>query len=155
MRSQRACGCRDSDQWIQQLRRHGCWHVACDADQDMMLFVVLLLLWLSLALMLVGILGRAFALTLLWAWFVVPTFGAEPLSLPVAAGLITLTYLVFSPKRDPTNLRVARDRKDEGEEDKSTLRESMQSVSLALLHELATPAFAIALGWVLKQAAGI
>jgi hypothetical protein len=60
---------------------------------------------------------------------------------------------VFSPKRDPTNLRVARGRKDEGEQDESTLRESMQSVGQALLHELATPAFAIALGWVFKQAA--
>lgn len=121
----------------------------------MTLFVWFILLWLSLGLMLLGILGRALALTLLWAWFVVPTFGAEPLSLPIAAGLITLTYLVFSPKRDPTNLRVARGRKDEEEEGNSTLRESMQQVSQALLYELATPGFAIALGWVFKQAAGI
>ena len=123
--------------------------------RNMTILLVILLLWFSLALMLLGILGRAVALTLLWAWFVVPTFGAEPLSLPIAAGLITLTYLVFSPKRDPTNLRVARGRTDEGEQDKSTLRESMQSVGQALLHELATPAFAIALGWVFKQAAGL
>ena len=119
-----------------------------------MLLAAFLMLWLSLALMLLGVLSRAFALTLLWAWFVVPAFGAEPLSLPIAAGLITLTYLMFSSKRDPTSLRLARVRKDEDDEDKSTMREAMQNIKIALLSELATPGFAIALGWLFKQAVG-
>lgn len=120
----------------------------------MMLFVFFILLSLSVGLMVVGVLGRAFALTLLWTWFVVPTFGAEPLSLPVAAGLITLTYLVFAPKRDPGNLRALRQRKETEEEDESSLRESLQQISYGLLHELMIPALAIAIGWMFKQAVG-
>lgn len=121
-----------------------------------MIFAVFILLWLSVGLMVVGVLGRAFALTLLWAWFVVPTFGATPLSLPVAAGLITLTYLVFAPKRDPGNLRTLRQykAKDEEDEDKGPLRESLQQIGYALMHELMTPTLAIAIGWIFKQAVG-
>ena len=119
-----------------------------------MLVAFLLVFLLSVGLMVVGVLGRAFALTFLWAWFVVPTFGAEPLALPVAAGLITLTYLVFAPKRDPGNLRALRQRKETEDEDKTSLRESLQQISYALMHELMTPALAIAIGWLLKQAVG-
>jgi hypothetical protein len=121
---------------------------------NMIILVFFLLLWLSVGLMVVGVLGRAFALTLLWAWFVVPTFGAEPLSLPIAAGLITLTYLVFGPKRDPGNLRALRQGKEKDDEDKTTLRESMQQIGYALSHELMTPALAIVIGWMFKQAVG-
>lgn len=120
----------------------------------MIILVFFLLLWLSVGLMVVGVLGRAFALTLLWAWFVVPTFGAEPLSLPIAAGLITLTYLVFGPKRDPGNLRALRQGKEKDDEDKTTLRESMQQIGYALSRELMTPALAIVIGWMFKQAVG-
>jgi hypothetical protein len=123
--------------------------------RNMMLFAFFILLWLSVGLMVVGVLGRAFALTLLWTWFVVPTFGAEPLSLPVAAGLITLTYLVFTPKRDPGNLRALRQGKEkDDEEDKGSLRESMQEIGYALMRELMTPTLAIAVGWIFKQAVG-
>lgn len=33
---------------------------------------------------------RAWAITLVWAWFIVPGFGAAPLALPVAFGLTIL-----------------------------------------------------------------
>jgi len=33
------------------------------------------------------IIWRAFVLTLLWSWFVVPTFGVDDLSMPVAFGI--------------------------------------------------------------------
>jgi hypothetical protein len=121
----------------------------------MWIIAIALLLWLFLAVILVGIVSQALALTLLWTWFVVPSFGAEPLSLSVAAGLITITYLVFSPKRDLSSLRVrsrGTDRKDE--KDETSLRDTMQRAGYVLLGEVTLPVFAVALGWIFKQAVG-
>ena len=41
-----------------------------------------------------GALWRGYVLFLLWAWFVVPTFGAPTLSIPAAIGVsLIVTYL--------------------------------------------------------------
>ena len=105
--------------------------------------------WLALALMLVSVITRALALTVLWAWFVEPTFGFAPLSLAMAAGLITVVYLVFSSRNYLTALRE-KTRRD-SEKEKSSLRETVQMIGSLLIHELVTPASAVALGWILKQ----
>jgi hypothetical protein len=104
--------------------------------------------WLSLAMMLVSVLTRALALTMLWAWFVEPTFGFAPLSLAMAAGLITVVYLVFSSRNYLTALREKTRRDDK---EKSSLRETVQMIGSLLIHELVTPVSAVALGWVLEQ----
>jgi uncharacterized membrane protein YqjE len=106
--------------------------------------------WLALALLLVSVLTRALALTVLWAWFVEPTFGFAPLSLAMAAGLITVVYLVFSSRNYLAALRE-KTRRD-GEKEKNSLRESVLQIGGLLIHELVTPASALALGWILKQA---
>ena len=52
--------------------------------------------WLSLlvigapALVVLSALWRGYVLSLLWAWFVVPVFGAPPLGIPAALGLSLL-----------------------------------------------------------------
>jgi hypothetical protein len=104
--------------------------------------------WLALALMLVSVLTRALALTVLWAWFVEPTFGFAPLSLAMAAGLITVVYLVFSSRNYLTALREKTRRDDK---EKNSLRETVQSIGALLIHELVTPVSAVALGWILVQ----
>jgi hypothetical protein len=106
--------------------------------------------WLALALMLVSVLTRALALTVLWAWFVEPTFGFAPLPLAMAAGLITVVYLVFSSRNYLTALREKT--RPGSEKEKNSLRETVQAIGSLLLHELVTPASAVALGWILKQA---
>ena len=105
--------------------------------------------WLALALMLVSVLTRALALTVLWAWFVEPTFGFAPLSLAMAAGLITVVYLVFSSRNYMTALREKTRRDTDKEE--TSLRETVQTIGALLIHELVTPVSAVALGWILKQ----
>lgn len=114
------------------------------------LFAFIGYFWLALALLLVSVITRALVLTVLWGWFVEPTFGFAPLSLAMAAGLITVVYLVFSSRNYLVALREKTRRADEKE--KSSLRETVQMIGALLIHELATPASALALGWILKQA---
>jgi len=42
---------------------------------------------------------RGYVLTILWGWFVVHAFGAQPLAIPLAIGLSMLvTFLTHSPQ---------------------------------------------------------
>lgn len=118
------------------------------------LFAFVLYFWLALALMMVGVLTRALALTVLWAWFVEPTFGLAPLSLPVAAGLIVVVYLVFSSRNHLQALRERPRRNGDGDEDRNSVRDSARTLGTLLLHELLTPTTAVVLGWILEQAVG-
>jgi hypothetical protein len=103
--------------------------------------------WLALALMLVSVITRALALTVLWGWFVEPTFGFAPLSLAMAAGLITVVYLVFSSR----NYLIALREKTRRDKEQNSLGETVQVIGSLLIHELVTPASAVALGWIFKQ----
>ena len=108
--------------------------------------------WFVLAIMLVGVLTRALALTVLWTWFVQPTFGVEPLPLPMACGLVLVVYLLMSTKNQLVNLR--KQSQSDDEETKSSMSETAQRMGFLLLYELGTPASALVLGWVFKQVVG-
>lgn len=75
-------------------------------------------------------LWRGYVLSLLWAWFVVPTFGAAPLSIPAALGLSLLVAALTAQ-----HMRM------------STPKDFGYSLSVALLAPPATLLF----GWVIKQ----
>jgi hypothetical protein len=117
------------------------------------LLAFILYFWLALALLVVSVLTRALVLTVLWGWFVEPTFGFAPLSLPMAAGLITVVYLVISSQNFTARLRE-RSRRDAGDEKKGSLAQSVHDVGTVLLNELVTPTTALAFGWLLKQVVG-
>lgn len=117
------------------------------------LLALVLYFWFSLSLMVVSVLTRALVLTVLWGWFVEPTFGLGPLSLPMAAGLIIVVYLVISSQSYVARLRE-RARRDGNEEKKGSLGQAVHDTGTILLHELITPASALALGWLLKQVVG-
>jgi hypothetical protein len=79
-----------------------------------------------LALAPVGIIWGAYALTVLWGWFVVPVFGLDPISMTYAAGLGVLISFAFKsvPDKGP---------------------DMAAAVGITLLY----PAFALAIGWVI------
>lgn len=114
---------------------------------------ILLYFWLALSILLVSVVTRALALTVLWAWFVEPTFGLGRLSLPMAAGLIIVVYLVFSSRNYLTSLRE-KSRRSDGKEEGNSVRDTVQTVGILLAHEVITPVSAVALGWILKQVVG-
>jgi hypothetical protein len=116
----------------------------------MWLIGILVYFWLALAILLVSVISRAMALTVLWAWFVEPTFGLGRLSLPMAAGLIIVVYLVFSSRNYLTALRE-KTRRGSSEDETNSVRDTVQKVGIVLAHEVITPTSAVALGWILKQ----
>ena len=82
-----------------------------------------------------GVIWSGYALTILWAWFIVPTFSLAPLTLPAAIGFaIVAAYLThqYMPKT-----------KQDGSKLDETLR--------ALAHTAFKPAFALVAGWIVKQ----
>ena len=82
-----------------------------------------------------GAIWNGYALTVLWGWFVVPTFGAPMLALAPAIGLaMVASYLThqYMPK-------VAR----EGD--------TWDQIWHAVGHTAMKPALALAIGWVVKQ----
>lgn len=83
----------------------------------------------------IGAIWNGYALTILWGWFVVPTFGAPMLALAPAIGLaMVASYLThqYTPK-------VAR----EGS--------TWEQIGHALSHTAMKPAIALLVGWVVKQ----
>ena len=82
-----------------------------------------------------GVVWSGYALTILWAWFIVPTFGLPALNLPAAIGFaIVAAYLThqYMPKT-----------KQEGGKWDEMLR--------VLAHTAFKPAFALVAGWIVKQ----
>lgn len=59
------------------------------------------LLTTTLLIMVYTVLMNGWALAKLWAWFIVPTFSAPPLSIPAAIGVsLVVSYLTFHAKTD-------------------------------------------------------
>ena len=90
-----------------------------------------------LSLVAIGAVWRGYVLTILWGWFVVPTFGMSPLALVPAIGLsVVVGYLThqYTPK--------AVKPEDDGKWD-----ETVRAIS----HILRQPVFALLVGWVVKQ----
>ena len=56
-----------------------------------------------IAIMVIESVLNAWALTKLWAWFIVPYFGFLPLCIPVAIGIsFIVTFLTYKPNKDDT-----------------------------------------------------
>lgn len=87
------------------------------------------------ALAAVGIVWKGYALTLLWAWFVVPTFGMAPLALAPAIGLATVaSYLTHQYMPKVTK---------EGSQ--------LDQLGHAVGNMVLGPAMALLVGWIVKQ----
>ena len=75
---------------------------------------------------------NGWALTILWRWFVVPTFGAPRLSIPVAIGIsiITgfLTYRAPSPTKDNEEVAI----------------KNLNAALLSIVH----PLICLGIGWI-------
>lgn len=75
-----------------------------------------------------------YALSVLWAWFIVKTFGVPALTIPSAIGLaITVSYLTH---------QIDSDSKNEG---------AGLMLAKGLIIGIAKPAIALATGWVVVQ----
>ena len=74
-------------------------------------------------------------LSLLWAWFFVPSFGLPPLSIPNAIGVaLVVTYMTYQYQPD-------------GKEGKGGIESLASKFGLLALR----PAVALLLGWLVKQ----
>jgi hypothetical protein len=83
----------------------------------------------------VGSVVRGWVLTMLWAWFVVPTFGAQPLEIAPAIGCaLVVSYLTHQP--GPTNESAG----------------NLEDVFGRLIgHTMLVPFIALGFGWIVKQ----
>jgi len=97
--------------------------------------------------MLAGIVVNALVLTVLWGWFVVPTFGLAPLSVPVAGGLVTICVLL---RGEATPTRSEKPEKDDDELDPKELRRTFETIRLGLLRVVLRPIVLLGAGWLLK-----
>ncbi len=106
------------------------------------------IVWLSVAVLAVGIIGRAVALKILWGWFVVPEFGLQPLSLALAAGLTTMTYVLLPNK----SAKSSGNKDDEDDESsKESLTRTLRTSAQSMVFEALVPIIAVTLGWVFKM----
>lgn len=78
-----------------------------------------------------GAIWKAYVLSVLWAWFVVSTFGVPVLSIPVAIGVIMIVRFVQGqPKKNENDV-------DEG-------------LSAAFGKAFLTPLAVLGIGWIVK-----
>jgi len=75
---------------------------------------------------------NGWVLSVLWGWFIVPQFGVDPLSIPVAIGISTVVGMIA--KADTWNL--AKREMD---------NPAIEAVAVAIL----SPLFALAFGWII------
>jgi phosphatidylglycerophosphate synthase len=80
---------------------------------------------------------RGWALSVLWGWFVVPLFGAPPLSIPYAIGLSLLVGFLTTHYDGS----IARE-KD---------REWWESMLGGVVYGIIGPSFALLVGWIVVQ----
>jgi hypothetical protein len=97
--------------------------------------IELTILAATLGLIAVGAIWNGYVLTILWGWFIAPTFGLPALSLATAIGLaLVVSYLThqYLPKCA-----------EEGD--------TWDKLGRAFWHMLMRPAFSLLIGWVVKQ----
>jgi hypothetical protein len=81
-----------------------------------------------------GIIWSGYALTILWEWFIVSTFGIASLTIPVAVGIaIIINYLTKGYS---------------GNEPEDT-RTSEEKIIFSIVVAVLKPAFALLFGWVI------
>ncbi len=89
------------------------------------------------ALIVAGIIFQGYVLSVLWGWFIVPTFGAPALGLVPAIGIsIVVIYLVYWPDQH---------RKDREE---TTMDTEIMRAGMAILLK---PAAALLAGWIVQM----
>jgi len=88
-----------------------------------------------LALLVIGAVWKGYILTVLWDWFMVPTFGLSPLALAPAMGLILLVSFLTHQS-------------DAVKEPEGT---SYEKTVKAISYTLLLPAMVLGCGWVVKQ----
>ena len=88
-----------------------------------------------LGLMVLSSMWKGYVLTVLWAWFVVPTFGLPALAVAPAIGL-SLLVSFLTHQGDAIK-----------EPEGSSLERTSKAVSLALV----MPALVLGIGWVVRQ----
>ena len=88
------------------------------------------------ALMMAGLVlvWRAFAVTVLWAWFIVPLFALPPLSVAGAVGIMGVVALLVPNRADKTDLKDL----------------PMEKVAGMAVTAAQFPAVALLVGWVAK-----
>lgn len=97
------------------------------------MIAVLVLVYLFVLIPL-GVMWSGFALSKLWAWFLVPALGVPQLSIPAAIGLaLVVSYMTYQN----TN----------ADEDKDTTERVINAALMLALK----PAIALGLGWVVAQ----
>lgn len=80
----------------------------------------------------IGAVWSGFVLSVLWGWFVVPTFGAPILNIPAAIGIAGIvSYLTRSSHKEKT--------KDDGD--------PLGRAIIAIGEMLLLPAFSLSFGW--------
>ena len=90
-----------------------------------------------LGLAVIGAIWSGYVLTILWAWFVVPTFGLPPLALAPAIGLaVVVSYLTHQYHPKPAKPD------DDGKWDET---------ARVIAHMVFRPAIALLVGWIVKQ----
>lgn len=77
-----------------------------------------------------GPVAYGYALSVMWAWFVVPTFGLPALSIPLAVGLAMTVRMVTNQSETSRN---------DGDE---------HPVAKAIAYGLLAPMFGLFLGWI-------
>jgi membrane protein implicated in regulation of membrane protease activity len=89
----------------------------------------------TMGLLALGAIWSGYVLTILWAWFIVPTFGLPPLALAPAIGLaVVASYLTHQYMPKVTK---------EGDK--------WDQMGHAFGHMALKPAMALLIGWITKQ----
>lgn len=82
------------------------------------------------AIMALSAIWRGYALSIIWGWFMVPTFGLPALSIPVAIGLSVVVGMLTSH---------------------AMKTDDKQSPVAAVLIAFLVPVFALLIGWIAKS----
>ena len=82
-----------------------------------------------------GVVWSGFALSILWGWFIVPTFGLTTLSIPSAIGVaIMLEYVTHQyQKKNSSDV------------------EGLAAFGDVIVQAMLRPAIALLVGWIVKQ----
>lgn len=88
-----------------------------------------------LGVMVAGVMWSGFVLSILWGWFFVPALGVPVLSVPSAIGIaLVVSYMTHQYQK-----------KNKSEID------GWEAVAESLAHMAMKPAFALLVGWIVKQ----
>lgn len=82
---------------------------------------------------LIGIVLRGWVLSVLWKWFIVSTFGLQPLSIVQAIGVSLILSYLLNIYHPPKNLKT------------------LEGVSEMIAEALLVPFFILGFGWIVLQ----